>query len=58
MNGSNKPPVSIETNIEVNVPPGTPNEMAIDVAAVLQQTIEKVLEEKTREIIGNNPQVE
>jgi hypothetical protein len=51
-------PVTITNSIEVNVPPGTPEEQGIIIGTEIQRVMQNFFDEKTREVIANNPQVE
>lgn len=45
-------------NVEINVPAGTTQEQALFLADAMRKAVDDVLQQQTREIINNNPQVE
>lgn len=51
-------PMQINNEINVQVPPGTNEEMAVNVSEAIRMTVESMWQDQTRQIIGNNPQVE
>lgn len=51
-------PTTINSKVEVNVAPGTPQEQAQLIGAGVRSAMEQFWDEKTREVINNNPQAE
>lgn len=49
---------TINTTIEINVPPGTTEQQASYMADSLEEAMEDMFQYKAREIMNNNPQVE
>lgn len=56
--GMNQGSTTINSKIEVNVAPGTPQEQAQLIGAGVRSAMEQFWDEKTREVLNNNPQAE
>ena len=50
--------IQMTNNFEFDVPPGTTQEQAVSMQEALKQTLNSHFDEKVRELINNNPQVE
>lgn len=51
-------PTTVNNTIDVNVAAGTPEEQRVQIAEAVRDEIEAFYDEKNREVISNNPQVE
>lgn len=49
---------TINNRVDINVAPGTPEEQRLQIAEAVRDEMEAFYDEKNREVISNNPQVE